>query len=70
VFVTFGDDAPVAAVYGVSARRALRVGWRPLKNNLGFTDAWAKTFPDGARATLTLFPVRLGDQLAGSIPTD
>jgi hypothetical protein len=70
VFVTFADGAPVAAVYGFYARRAVRAGWRPLKrNNLGFTDAWNKTFPDGARATLTLFPVRLRYQLAGSIST-
>jgi hypothetical protein len=53
VVVTFESSAPPADVYGFYARRAAADGWRPTaKGALGFTDRWAKTYPDGAAATL------------------
>ena len=34
-------------------RRAAAAGWRPIgRNGLGFTHAWAKSYPDGAAARL------------------
>jgi hypothetical protein len=40
-------------------RRARAAGWHPTaKGALGFTDRWAKTYPDGAAATLVLYWLR------------
>ena len=77
VFVSFADSAPLAAVYGFYARRAVAAGWRPTgRNGLGFNHTWAKTYPDGAEATLTLLPTtqprpasRRRYRLAGSTTT-
>ena len=77
VLVSFADSAPLATVYGFYARRALAAGWRPTgRNGLGFTHQWAKTYPDGAAARLTLLPAsqarpasRRRYQLAGSTTT-
>ncbi len=77
VLVSFADSAPLATVYGFYARRAVAAGWRPSgRNGLGFTNRWAKTYPDGAAATLTLLPVtqtrpasRRRYRLAGSTAT-
>src|SRR5439155_7664832 len=55
VVVTFTSSAPSAAVFRFYAQRAAAHGWRPTaKGALGFTDRWAKTYPDGAPATLGL----------------
>ncbi len=55
VVVTFTSSAPPADVYRFYARRAAAAGWRPTaKGALGFTDRWAKTYRDGASATLNL----------------
>ena len=77
VIVSFADSAPLATVYGFYARRAIAAGWRPSgRNGLGFTDRWAKTYPDGAAATLALLPAsqvrpasRRRYRLAGSTTT-
>lgn len=55
VEVTFRSSAPPADVYGFFARRAEAAGWRPTAAGaLGLTDRWARSYPDGARATLVL----------------
>jgi hypothetical protein len=55
VVVTFETTAPPAEVYRFYARQAQAAGWEPTAAGaLGATDRWAKTYPDGARATLTL----------------
>ena len=55
VVVTFTSSAPPADVYRFYARRAAAAGWRPTaKGALGLTDRWAKTYPSGAAATLSL----------------
>jgi hypothetical protein len=55
VIVTFKSSAPPADVYRFYARRAAAAGWRPTASGaLGVTDRWAKTYPDGASATLVL----------------
>jgi hypothetical protein len=42
-------------VYRFFDRRAAAGGWRPTAAGaLGFTDRWAKTYADGASATLFL----------------
>jgi hypothetical protein len=77
VVVSFADSAPLATVYRFYARRAAAAGWRPGgRNGLGFTDRWAKTYPDGAAATLALLPAsktwpasRRRYRLAGSTST-
>jgi hypothetical protein len=55
VVVAFRSSAPPADVYRFYARQAAAAGWRPTaKGALGLTDRWAKTYPDGAPATLVL----------------
>jgi len=55
VVVTFTSSAPPAVVFRFYAQRAAAAGWRPTaKGALGLTDRWAKTYPDGAPATLGL----------------
>lgn len=55
VVVTFKSVAAPADVYRFYARRAEAAGWTPAAEGaLGLTDRWAKTFSDGAPATLTL----------------
>ena len=57
VAVTFRSSAPPADVYGFYAQQAEAAGWRPTAGgSLGLTDRWAKTYPDGASATLLLGP--------------
>jgi hypothetical protein len=64
VIVTFKTPSPPADVYRFYARRARAAGWKPTaKGALGLTDRWAKTYPDGAFATLTLFLLRSDAQL-------
>ena len=55
VVLRLRSSAPPADVYGFYARRAAAAGWRPTASGaLGVTDRWAKTYPDGAAATLLL----------------
>ena len=55
VVVTFESSAPPADVFRFFDRRAAAGGWRPTATGgLGFTDRWAKTYADGASATLFL----------------
>jgi hypothetical protein len=55
VVVTFTSSAPPADVYRFYARHAAASGWHPTaKGALGLTDRWAKTYPGGAPATLSL----------------
>ena len=55
VIVTFETASPPADVFRFYAGRAEAAGWEPTAAGaLGLTDRWAKTYPDGAPATLTL----------------
>ena len=55
VVVSFTSSAPPADVYRFYAQRAEAAGWRPTATGaLGLTDRWAKTYSDGASATLIL----------------
>jgi len=56
-------------VYRFVDRRARATGWHATaKGALGFTDRWAKTYPDGAGATLALYWLRQhGFVLAGGV---
>lgn len=55
VVVAFRSSAPPADVYRFYAQRTAAAGWRPTSTGaLGLTDGWAKTYPDGASATLGL----------------
>lgn len=55
VVVTFTSSGPPADVYGFYAERAAAAGWQPTaKGAVGLTDRWAKTYSDGAAATLIL----------------
>jgi hypothetical protein len=55
VVLTFRSSAVPGEVYRFYARRAATAGWRgTARGALGRTDAWAKTYPDGASATLLL----------------
>jgi len=56
VVVTFTSSAPPEDVYRFYAQRAEASGWKgTASGSLGVTDRWAKTYADGARATLLLF---------------
>ena len=55
VVVTFTSATAPEEVYAFYAQRAEAAGWSPTaEGRLGLTDRWAKTFPDGAPATLSL----------------
>lgn len=55
VVVTFSASTTPEEVYAFYAQRAEAAGWTPTaEGRLGLTDRWAKTFPDGAPATLSL----------------
>jgi hypothetical protein len=55
IVVTFTSSAPPADVYRFYDQRATTDGWKPTaKGALGVTDRWAKTYSDGAAATLML----------------
>ena len=55
VVTTFGWSGPPRAVFRFFARRAAAAGWRAAGSGaLRVTDTWAKTYPDGAAATLLL----------------
>jgi hypothetical protein len=55
VVVTFTSATAPEEVYAFYERRAEAAGWTPTAaGRLGLTDRWAKTFPDGAPATLSL----------------
>ena len=55
VVVTLRTASPPAEVYRFYARRAEAAGWQPTAEGaLGLTDRWAKTYSDGAPATLAL----------------
>lgn len=55
VVVSFTSGASPADVYGFYAQQAQAAGWRPTASGaLKLTDRWAKTYPDGAKATLLL----------------
>jgi hypothetical protein len=55
VVVTFKTSSPPAEVYRFYAQNAESAGWKPTAAGaLGLTDRWAKTYSDGAPATLTL----------------
>ncbi len=55
VVFAFESSAPPGEVYRFYAQRAAAAGWRPTATGaLGLTDRWAKTYSDGADATLTL----------------
>jgi hypothetical protein len=55
VVVTFTSATTPEEVYAFYAARAEAAGWAPTAaGRLGLTDRWAKTFPDGAPATLSL----------------
>jgi hypothetical protein len=56
VVVTFKSSEPPEDVYRFYAERAEAAGWKATASgSLGLTDRWAKTYPDGAPATLLLF---------------
>jgi hypothetical protein len=62
VVVTFGGAGPPRAVFRFFARRAAVAGWRATAQGaLHVTDAWAKTYPDGASATLLLTALPISD---------
>jgi hypothetical protein len=51
----FRSSAPPGSVYGFYGRRAIAAGWHSTASGgLGFVDRWQKTYPDGARAYLSL----------------
>ncbi len=52
----FTSNQPPGSVFAYYADRATDFGWVATgnKNVLGYPEAWAKTYPDGTRANLTL----------------
>lgn len=55
VVVTFRSSAAPDDVYRFFAERSADAGWRSTATGaLGLADRWAKTYPDGAAATLVL----------------
>ena len=55
VVVAFRSPAPPADVFRFYAGRAAAAGWKATRKDWrGLTDGWTKTYPDGARATLSL----------------
>jgi hypothetical protein len=55
VVVTFKSAAAPEDVYRFLAQRAAAAGWHSTATGaLGLADRWAKTYPDGAAATLVL----------------
>jgi hypothetical protein len=55
VVVSFRSTKPSRVVFQYFARRAAVNGWHPTaEGSLGLTDRWAKSYPDGAPATLVL----------------
>jgi hypothetical protein len=55
VVVNFTSSAPPADVYRFYAQQAEAAGWKPTATgSLGVADRWAKTYDDGAAATLIL----------------
>ncbi len=55
VEVALKSSAAPADVYRFYAQKAEAAGWRPTASGaLGLTDRWAKSYPDGASATLVL----------------
>jgi hypothetical protein len=55
VVVSFTSSAPPADVYRFYGQRAEAAGWKPTASgSLGVPDRWAKTYSDGASATLML----------------
>jgi hypothetical protein len=65
VVVTFTSSAPPVDVYQSVGAHAAATGWKPTSTgSLGVTDAWSKTYPDGAKATLLLS--LLGNPPAGA----
>jgi hypothetical protein len=55
VVVSFRSAKPSRVVFQYFARRAVANGWHPTaKGSLGLTDRWAKSYADGAAATLVL----------------
>ena len=60
VLVGFTSTAPPADVYGFYDRRAQAAGWHPAGSGTLGTDSWAKTYPDGASATLLLLLLTRG----------
>ena len=55
VVVSFRSARPPRVVFRYFARRAAASGWHPTaKGSLGLTDRWAKSYADGAAATLVL----------------
>jgi hypothetical protein len=55
VVLIFRSAAPPADVYRFYRQRAAAAGWQSTaRGALGLTDRWAKTYPDGASATLDL----------------
>jgi hypothetical protein len=68
IVVTFTSAAPPVDVYRFYDAHAAAVGWIPLASGaLRVTDRWTKTYPDGARATLSI--VVLGIPPAGAAGT-
>jgi hypothetical protein len=56
VVVAFTSPASPADVFRFYAARAAAAGWKATRKDWrGLTDGWTKTYPDGARATLSLF---------------
>jgi hypothetical protein len=78
VVASFTSSASPAEVYRFYAQRAEAAGWKPTASgSLGVADRWAKTYSDGATATLLLAMLdRTGSerryQLSGgiSLPAD
>ncbi len=65
VVVKFTSSASPVDVYRSVSARAAATGWKPTSvGSLGVTDAWSKTYPDGAAATLLLS--LLGNPPAGT----
>jgi hypothetical protein len=61
IVARFVSSAPAEEVYAFYAQRAAAAGWVGTKTGpLGFTNTWAKTYPDGAPATLLLLVVDPG----------
>jgi hypothetical protein len=55
VVVNFTSSASPADVYRFYAQQAEAAGWKPTATgSLGVADRWAKTYDDGAAATLIL----------------
>jgi hypothetical protein len=70
VVVVFTSASPPPEVFDFYARRARDAGWKPTAAGaLGLTDRWAKTYPDGAAATLvlSLLPDRRTYRLSGAV---